>query len=230
MTYRDRRDAGRRLVEPVRRALRPGARPLVLGLPRGGVPVAAEIARGLGGDLDILVVRKVPAPGHRELAMGAVASGGVRSSVDVVVRGLGVAPETLEAAFRAAEVELVARERELRGRRPAAVATDREVVLVDDGLATGASMVAAVDAVSGQQPSRTVVASPVGSARAVTDLARRADHVVCPWVPADFRAVGLHYADFTQTTDAEVRTLLGRGPDGGGAAGDQGSPTAPHCF
>lgn len=206
--YRDRRDAGRRLVEPLREALDGAARPLLLALPRGGVPVAAPLAAELPADLDVLVVAKVGVPGSPELAMGAVASGGVAVRNEVVLRRTRVPADRVEEAFRAAAAGLAQREIAWRGTRPPAPVAGRVVVLVDDGLATGATMRAAVDCARARAPERVLVAVPVGSSAAVADLRLVADDVVCPLVPRVFHAVGLHYVDFTQTADEEVREAL----------------------
>ncbi len=181
---------------------------IVLALPRGGVPVAAEVARTLGAPLDVMLVRKLGLPGHPELAMGAIASGGVRVMNDDVVRRLSVSPATIEAVTEAEGRELARRERAYRGERPWPDLKGRCVILVDDGLATGATMHAAIDAVRAQQPACIVVAVPVAPPDTVRTLEALVDEVVCPLQPQSFMAIGQWYQDFTQTSDGEVITLL----------------------
>ncbi len=181
---------------------------IVLALPRGGVPVAAEVARALGAPLDVMLVRKLGLPGHAELAMGAIASGGVRVMNDDVVRRLGVSPAAIEAVAEAEGRELARRERVYRGERPWPDLKGRCVILVDDGLATGATMHAAIDAVRAQQPDCIVVAVPVAPPDTVRTLEPLVDEVVCPLQPESFMAIGQWYRDFTQTSDDEVLTLL----------------------
>ena len=205
--FRDRTEAGRTLAAAVgRSALH---RPLVLGLPRGGIPVAFEVARALGAALDILVVRKLGVPYQPELAFGAIASNGVRVFNEDVLR---LVPELdSEAVGRIIaweSSELARRETAFRGDRPYPAFTDRDVVLVDDGLATGATMRAAVQAVRRGKPRRVIVAVPTGSSQAVKQLSDEADEVICLDIPRNFVAVGSHYERFDQTTDEEVRRLL----------------------
>jgi putative phosphoribosyl transferase len=183
---------------------------VVLALPRGGVPVAFAVARALAAPLDIFVVRKLGAPGHPELAMGAIASGGVRVLNDGVVAHYQPSPHELQRITDLEARELERRERAYRGSRAAIPIAGRIAILVDDGLATGASMRAAVQAVRSLNPSRVVVAVPVGAPDSCRAIAEAADEVVCLLQPDSFDAVGLWYEDFTQTTDAEVRTLLAR--------------------
>jgi putative phosphoribosyl transferase len=206
--YRDRRQAGEVLADAVAGSL-PGDAPLVLALPRGGVPVAAPVAARLGADLDVLLVRKVGMPGHEELALGAVADGGVLVRNDDVLRAAGLDAGAFERAAGRAEVELAERAASLRGDRPAPSVAGRCVVVVDDGLATGATMRAAVEAVRAGGASTVVVAVPVGSPDVCARFEAVADVVVCPLRPSGLGAVGAWYDDFTQTTDAEVRALLG---------------------
>jgi putative phosphoribosyl transferase len=221
--FRDRRDAGRRLAAKLGRyAGRPDV--LVLGLPRGGVPVAAEVAAALGAPLDVFVVRKLGVPGHEELAMGAIASGGVRVLNDDVVERLGIPERTIDRAAKAEKRELERRERAYRGDRLPPDPRGKVVVLVDDGLATGATMRAAVRAVRGLDPGRVVVAVPVGAAKSCDEFADVADEVVCATEPDPFLAVGYWYEDFSQTTDDEVRELLTRDRPPTPAAGP-GSPS-----
>lgn len=209
--YADRAEAGRVLGEHLARTL--GARRddvLVLALPRGGVPVAAEVAAALDAPLDLLLVRKLGVPGHEELALGALASGGVRVLNQDVVEGLGISPATVEEVARREEAELERRARAYRGDRPPPPVRGRRVVLVDDGLATGATMRAAAAAVRHGGPARVIVAVPVAPADTAEALAREVDEVVCPATPAPFFGVGQWYVDFGQTTDDEVRELLAR--------------------
>ena len=185
----------------------------MLGLPRGGVPVAFEVARALGAPLDVVVVRKLGVPGHEELAFGAVASGGLRVLNPEVARDLPLS--VVDDVTARQQRELVAREASYRGNRPALDLSGRTVVLVDDGLATGATMRAAVAAVRRQGPSSVVVAVPVGAAPTCELLrhpgeAPGADAVFCALTPAPFVAVGAWYQDFSPTTDDEVRRLLER--------------------
>ena len=207
--YQDRAQAGRVLADVVRPHLSGWPEPaLVLGLPRGGVPVAAEVARALALPLDVLVVRKLGLPGQEELAMGAVASGGVRVLNPEVVAW--VDDDVLEAATARQRAEVEARERAFRGGRPPLDLRGRCALLVDDGLATGATMRAAVQAARLLGAARVVVAVPVGAADTLRRLEREADAVLCPLVPRDFMAVGMWYEQFTQVEDAQVRALLAR--------------------
>jgi predicted phosphoribosyltransferase len=208
--FRDRADAGAVLADAVVEALgddRP-AGPVVLGLPRGGVPVAAVVAVRTGGTLDVLAVRKVGAPHHHELAIGAVASGGLLVRNEEVIAHLGVSSDAFERRAAVARQELADQERRLRRGRPPVGLAGRVVIVVDDGLATGATMRVAVRAVRGAGPARVVVAVPVGSPDACAQLAEVADVVVCPHQPPDFSAVGSWYADFSATTDDDVLRLL----------------------
>jgi putative phosphoribosyl transferase len=205
--FRDRADAGRRLAGALRH-LAGRADVLVLGLPRGGVPVAYEVARALGAPLDAFVVRKLGVPGQRELAFGAIASGGVRVLNDEIVIGLRLDPRTLNAVAAAEQDELARREQAYRGGRPPLDVTGRTVVLVDDGLATGASMRAAVAALRARGPARIVVAVPTASPESCADVRDEVDEVVCADTPAHFIAVGERYDDFGETSDEEVRALL----------------------
>lgn len=205
--YRDRRDAGRRLAED----LGPWAGKLefvVLALPRGGVPVACEVARILRAPLDVLVVRKLGVPGRDQLAMGAIASGGVRVVSQDIVRRLGLTQADVERVAAREQRELARREQAYRGTRAAPDLTGRSVILIDDGLATGASMRAALHALKAQEPGATVVAVPVGSVDTCRMLGDEADEVICLRMPARFLAVGQAYVDFSPTTDEEVRAVL----------------------
>jgi predicted phosphoribosyltransferase len=208
--FRNRTDAGRQLAEKLAAyAHRPGV--LVLALPRGGVPVGFEVARKLGAPLDVFLVRKLGVPGYEELAMGAVATGGVRVLNDEIVRGLGISEHEIDAAAARELQELARRQRLYRGDRPLPDIAGRTIILVDDGLATGATMRAAIAAVRQQQPARIVVAVPTASPDTCEALKAEADDVVCAMTPEPFLAVGHWYEDFTQTTDDEVRELLARG-------------------
>lgn len=212
--FADRRDAGRALADVLRPHL--GEHPervLVLGLPRGGVVVAAEVAAAAHAPLDVLVVRKLGLPWQPELAMGAIAAAGevvetVRA--EAVLAAAGVSQGTFGEVRAAEMAELRRREAAYRGDRPALLVRDRFVVLVDDGLATGSTMRAAVAAVRRQEPLRIVVAVPVGSSSTCAALAQEVDEVVCLVAPPAFRAVGQVYADFAPTSDDEVRQALGR--------------------
>jgi putative phosphoribosyl transferase len=182
---------------------------LVLGLPRGGIPVACEVAKRLHAPLDVFVVRKLGVPGHEELAMGAIATGGMRVLNWRVVQGLDIADEIIERVAAKEHAELERQERAYRGDRPMPPVEGQMVILVDDGLATGATMRAAVRALRQQKPHKIIVAVPVGASSTCRDLRREADDVVCVLMPDDFSAVGLWYEDFSATSDEEVRNLLG---------------------
>ena len=207
--FRDRSEAGRLLgAKLTAYADRPDV--VVLALPRGGVPVAYEVARALGAPLDIFLVRKLGIPGHEELAMGAVATGGVRVLNEQVVRALRIPDYVIDAVAAKEEQELARRERLYRGDRPPPDVHGRTVILVDDGLATGATMHAAIQALRQQQPAHIVVAVPTASPEACDELREEVDDVVCALTPEPFYSVGLWYEDFSQTTDEEVRDLLAR--------------------
>jgi putative phosphoribosyl transferase len=205
--YADRREAGAVLAAELKR-YRGASGAVVLALPRGGVPVAYEVARALEAPLDVFVVRKLGAPGHRELAMGAIASGGVRVLNRDVIGWYGISPAAIEAAAREELTELERREQAYREGRGALDLKGKTVILVDDGLATGSTMKAAVEAVRQRGPARIVVAVPVGAPQTCSEMRELADEVVCARKPEDFAAVGQFYADFEQTGDAEVRELL----------------------
>jgi putative phosphoribosyl transferase len=181
---------------------------VVLALPRGGVPVGYEVARKLGAELDVFVVRKIGLPGHAELAMGAIASGDVRVLNDDVLSWYPTSSASIDAVTRTEQLELQRRERAYRDSRSLVPIEGRIVILVDDGLATGSTMRAAVLAVRRLRPARVVVAAPVGATQTCQALRAIADEVICPFTPEPFTAVGLWYADFSQTTDEEVRRLL----------------------
>jgi len=209
MLFRNRSEAGRWLADRLQAyAQRPDV--IVLALPRGGVPVGFELALSLNAPLDLFLVRKLGLPGQEELAMGAIASGGVRVLNDDVVRALAVPPGVIEAVATAEGQELARREAAYRGPRPPADVRGRVVILVDDGLATGSTMRAAVRAVKQMMPAKVVVAVPVAAASTRDDIAREVDEIVCATPPEPFLAVGRWYEDFSQTTDDEVRDLLRR--------------------
>ena len=206
-TFRDRREAGRVLAEELA-AYRDKDGLLVLGLARGGVPVGWEVAAALHAELDAFLVRKLGVPHWSELAMGAVASGGVVVMNDNVVCSLRVSDEQVQAVIDRETAELDRREHAYRGGRPVADPLDRTVILVDDGIATGASMLAGVRALRAANPEAIVVAVPVGPLSVCQELAREADDVVCATMPSDFEAVGQVFVDFHQVSDDEVRELL----------------------
>jgi putative phosphoribosyl transferase len=181
---------------------------IVLALPRGGVPVAYEVASALGAPMDVFLVRKLGTPGHRELAMGAIASGGVRVLNDDVVRWYGIQEAAIERVAHEEEQELQRRERAYRDDLPAPDLANRTVILIDDGLATGSTMRAAAQAVRAHHPTRVVIAVPVGAPQTCTELAAVADEVICARTPEPFSAVGQWYLNFNQTDDEEVRDLL----------------------
>ena len=205
--FRNRRDAGERLARRLA-PLADRARLVVLGLPRGGVPVAAEIAKVLGVPVDVFVVRKLGVPGHPELAMGAVASGGVRVLNPAVIQPLGISPEVIDRVTAMEKEEIDRREREYRGARALPSLTGAVVILVDDGVATGSTMLAAVEAVRMQRPASVVVAAPVMARDAIEVLHRAADACIYLAEPEPFYGVAAWYADFEQVTDDEVRELL----------------------
>jgi predicted phosphoribosyltransferase len=207
MRFRDRRAAGRGLAGALLRyADHQGV--TVLGLPRGGVPVAYEVATKLNAPLDVFLVRKLGVPGQEELAMGAIASGGIRVLNRDVLALAGLTDDIIEAVTAREEREVERRERLYRGARPPLPLAERTVIIVDDGLATGASMRAAVRAVRSQRPARIVVAVPTAPPDTCESLGREVDEVVCLLKPYRFRSVGAWYEDFSQTTDEEVQHLL----------------------
>jgi putative phosphoribosyl transferase len=206
-TFRDRREAGQVLAEELA-SYRGTDNLLVLGLARGGIPVGWEVAKFLQAPLDVFLVRKLGVPHWEELAMGALATGGEVVVNDSLVRNLGISEHDLQAAIERETKELDRRERAYRGGRPPVDVADKTVILVDDGIATGASMLAAVRAVRAANPAQVVVAVPVGPASACRQLGEEADDVVCATMPPGFEAVGQVFADFHQVTDDEVRELL----------------------
>jgi predicted phosphoribosyltransferase len=209
LPFLNREDAGRQLAEKLSGLH--GREPLVvLGLPRGGVPVAAIVARELQAPLEVLTVRKLGIPGHEEVAMGAVASGGIQILDPELVRRLGISPAAVQAVIHRERDELARREQLYRGQRPFPDLTGATVVLVDDGIATGATMQAAGEAVWQRRPASVVVAAPVMSREARDRLEPMADSCIAVAVPHPFGSVGQWYRDFRPTTDAEVRELLAR--------------------
>jgi putative phosphoribosyl transferase len=209
MIFRDRTDAGRQLAARLTRyADRTDV--LVLALPRGGVPVAYEVAKALKAPLDVFLVRKLGVPGHEELAMGAIASGGVRVLNEDLVDYLRIPDGVIDAVAAVEQRELERREHAYRDDHPPPDVKDSIVILVDDGLATGSTMRAAAAALRLQKPRRIVVAVPVSSAEACEELRSEVDEIVCAVTPEHFQGVGLWYEDFSQTSDEEVRELLKR--------------------
>jgi putative phosphoribosyl transferase len=209
MRFHNRSDAGRQLASKLS-AFAHRHDVVVLALPRGGVPVAFEVARALNAPLDIFLVRKLGVPGHPELAMGAIASGGVRVLSEDIIEQLGVPRTAVEQVAVRERLELERRDRLYRGDRPPPLLRDRTVILVDDGLATGATMEAAIVAVRQYQPARVIVAAPVGATETCRRLKALADDVMCASTPEPFQAVGLWYEQFDQTSDDEVIELLRR--------------------
>jgi predicted phosphoribosyltransferase len=207
LPFVDRSDAGRRLGDHLA-AYAERSDVVVLALPRGGVAVGAEVARKLGAPLDVLLVRKLGVPGHEEFAMGAIASGGVRIISEDVVAALGVSDREMALVAAAEEEELARQERVFRGSRRFPDVSGRTIILVDDGLATGATMRAAAAVIRGRSPARLVVAVPVAPGETCAALRAEVDEVVCLATPEPFHSVGSWYEDFHQTTDEEVRLLL----------------------
>ncbi len=207
--FMHRRAAGAALGKAVAARVDPDENAIVLALPRGGAPVGYEVAAALGAPLDVYVVRKLGVPGHEELAMGAIATGGTVVLNDRVVQGLEIPQPAIDAAVVREQEELDRRQRAYRDDRALPDLTGRTVVLVDDGLATGSTMRAAVQSVKEHRPGRVVIAVPVASRQTIAELAPDVDDVVVVATPTPFYAVGQAYADFAQTTDDEVRDLLG---------------------
>jgi putative phosphoribosyl transferase len=213
LPFRDRTEAGQLLARKLRRyANRSDI--IVLALPRGGVPVAYEVAKALRAPLDVFLVRKLGVPGQEELAMGAIATGGIRVLNEDVVRELKIPPRVIVSVAAKETHELERRERLYRGGRPAPDMNGRTVILVDDGLATGSSMRAAVAALRQKSPGRIVVAVPIAAAATCRELESEVDEIVCYETPEPFYSVGLWYEDFSQTTDEEIRQLLERVTNG----------------
>ncbi len=206
MLFTDRTDAGQRLAEALRHLA--GEKPVVLGLPRGGVPVAAAVATALGAPLDVIVVRKLGVPYHRELAFGAIGEGGVRVINDDVVRRGGLSPSDIATVERAEQTALVRQAEQFRDDRPRLALEGRTAIVIDDGVATGATASAACQVVRAQGAARVVLAVPVAPADTVAWLRTQVDEVVCLSTPVLFSAVGEWYRDFSQTSDEEVISLL----------------------
>jgi putative phosphoribosyl transferase len=207
MIFRDRADAGRKLAARLTRYADRGD-VLVLALPRGGVPVAYEVAKELKAPLDVFLVRKLGVPGYEELAMGAIASGGVRVINEELVNYLGIPDQVIEAIAAVEQRELERRALTYRDNRPPPDVKDRVVILIDDGLATGSTMRAAAASLRRQKPRRIVVAVPVSSSEICDEFRSEVDEIVCAVTPQNFQGVGLWYDDFSQTSDEEVRQLL----------------------
>ncbi len=208
--FHDRAEAGRKLAEDLVERYRGRGDLVVLGLARGGVPVAFEVARALHAPLDVFLVRKLSLPGHEELALGAVASGGYRFVNDEFVELFGVVPDRLDEIAVREQAELERLERDYRGDRAFPDVAGKTVILVDDGLATGASMRAAVAAIRGKDAAQVVVAVPVAAPDTCDAVAEMADDTVCAIMPQPFFAVGLWYEDFAQTSADDVKRLLMR--------------------
>lgn len=222
MRFRDRSEAGQFLAEQLS-SYANRADVLVLALPRGGVPVAFEVARLLHAPLDVWLVRKLGAPGIPELAIGAIASGGVETIGTETARRLAITREQLEAIIAREWLELERREAAYRGTRPPVDVRGKTVILIDDGIATGASMRAAITSLRRLNPAQVVVAIPVASPSTLLHLRSEADGVICLWTPPDLNSVGEWYQDFSQTTDGEVNTLLERARDFAARPDQQGS-------
>lgn len=204
--FRDRTEAGQQLAQQLKAYTHRPA--VVLALPRGGVPIAYEIAQELNLPLDLCLVRKLGEPGHRENAIGAIAADGIRVLNYRVIRGLGISQQTLQTVTAQEQQELERRDRVYRGHRPRAAVHNRTVILVDDGLATGATMRAAVMWVRSQQPNLLIIAVPIASKVAYQQLKAQVDRLVCLYIPNQLYAVGCWYDNFTQVTDRQVCTLL----------------------
>jgi putative phosphoribosyl transferase len=205
--FRNRAEAGSLLAQKLER-YKDMAGVLVFGLPRGGVPVANAVAVALNAPLDILLVRKLGVPGQEELAMGAIASNGIQILNDPIIQYMGIPESVVEAVIKRETQELRRREREYRGVRPSVEIPGKTVIVVDDGLATGSTMKAAIAALRRQNPARIVVAVPTASPETCQELKSTADEIVCAITPEPFYAVGFSYEDFEQTTDSEVRALI----------------------
>ena len=220
MLFRDRRHAGQVLAQKLGH-YRDREDVLILALPRGGVPVAFEVAQALDAPLDVFIVRKLGLPGQEEFAMGAIATGGVRVVNEDAVKYLRISDEVIDAVAAKEAKELERRERAYRGSRPAPQLAGRTVILVDDGLATGSTMRAAAAALRQQQPARIVIAVPVSAPETCDEFRSEVDEIICAATPGSFRGVGQWYEDFSQTPDDEVHRLLE-------AAGHEHVQVAPH--
>lgn len=205
--YRNRQEAGKVLAHELR-AYANRDDVIILALPRGGVPVAYEVAKVLHVPLDVFIVRKIGVPGHAELAMGAIAMGHVHVFNQEVINDLDISQTAVDAVIAEEEVELKRREKIYRDDKPFPVLKDKTVILIDDGIATGASMRAAISALKQFHPAKLIVAVPVAEQNMYEDMQTLVDKLICPLTPAYFHAVGLWYEDFSQTEDDEVRTLL----------------------
>ncbi|OZG69777.1 phosphoribosyltransferase [Hahella sp. CCB-MM4] len=215
-SFTDRKEAGELLAQAINEHLSQmhqlapeNPNILVLALPRGGVPVAAPVAQKLGAELDLMIVRKLGLPWHPELAMGAITTGDIRILNDDVISMNGVTDNEIEQVEQREKLELARRESAYRQDRPLPSIQDRTIILVDDGIATGATMLAAIEGVRRQHPKEILVGTPVAPAVVVEDLKRKVDAVICLSTPIDFYAIGRWYNDFSQTTDEEVHQLLG---------------------
>lgn len=209
LPFKNRIEAGRLLAEELKSyANRTDV--LILALPRGGLPVAFEVAQALGAPLDLMLVRKLGVPGQEELAMGAIATGGIKVLSQELVKSLNISAAALEAVISKEKRELERREHVYRGNRPVPEVGNRCVILIDDGLATGATMKAAVLALRQQQPAQIIIGVPVAPPDTVEELRKEADEIICLATPEPFYAIGTWYVDFSQTSDEEVRTLLAR--------------------
>lgn len=205
--FTDRTDAGNRLAEALDQ-YQDRDKLLILALPRGGVPVAAKVAQHLNAEIDLMVVRKLGTPGHEELAMGAIASGGKRILNDEIIRMSNVSDSALEEVTEREQKELERREKTYRGDRPWPDVSDYTVIIVDDGVATGATMKAAADALRSYKPKELIIAIPVAPPDTVEELRSKADDIICLETPHAFGGIGRWYKDFGQTSDDEVRDLL----------------------
>jgi putative phosphoribosyl transferase len=214
MLFRDRAQAGQLLAKQLATYV-DGQKTVVLGLPRGGVPVAFEVATGLNATLDVFVVRKLGVPGQEELAMGAIASGRTRVFNQDIISGLEISDQVTEFVAAKEQRELERRERLYRGNRAPPQLEGKTVILVDDGLATGSTMRAAVQALKHRRPARIIVAVPVAAVSTCQALKSEVDHVICAATPEPFYAVGYWYQEFSQTTDEEVQEFLRRAPHPG---------------
>ena len=215
--FADRHEAGRALGAELKKRLPAEHRPLVLALPRGGVPIGYHVAEALAAPLDVFIVRKLGVPGHEELAMGAIASGGMTVMNEEVLRYIPVPQARIDAVVEREQRELERRERAYRGSRPPLDVRGRAVIVVDDGLATGSTMRAAVRALKQMDPASIIVAVPVAARQTCDEFRHEVTDVVCLWTPDPFEAVGLWYRDFSQTEDAEVHDLLDRATAAPGA-------------
>ena len=205
--YTDRTQAGIKLAEQLKEHANL-ANVIVLALPRGGVPVAYEIAKALAIPLDVLIVRKLGTPGHKELAIGAIASGGATVFNEEIINTLHIEQSAIDAVLQSEQKELARREHLYRGNRPFPTLLNKTIILVDDGIATGATMYAAIKALHSQNPANIIIAVPVAARSTYKKIASLVDKMVCPLQPIDFNAVGLWYEDFPQTSDDEVIALL----------------------